>query len=184
MQRKGTCEIGIGIGAGNVIVPEIVFAQNLTYNANNYLIDDGNINRITAQSFPSGQTGNITSASLRMHRGSALLTGDWQLSIQADASGSPSNVDIAVVTLDATALGTSTPASFANFVFDVPVAVTSSTYYWLHFRSLLDGATSSGLYINYNSTDVYAGVYKYSTSGIPTWLTAAVDLEFTVYGTI
>jgi hypothetical protein len=183
MRRRGTIEIGIGIGAGDV--PEQVFASQLTTNATATILDDSNINRISGQAFFPTETGNITSIEVRMLRTSELLTGDFQLSIQDDSSNEPDNVDNGVVTIDATTLSTSLPGGFVRYELDTPVPCVASTKYWLHWRSLLDGATSGSLQISYWAADIQAGDFKLATDGVPTWgAPVALDIQFIINGKV
>lgn len=134
-----------------------------------------------AQTFttPASPAHTVTSVKVRLWA-SAPLSGTITASIRATAAGKPTGGDLAVGTMAANLVGTSSPGVLFNIAMTTEYPFLPSTMYAVVLRR---SSASDNCWLRKKDSDIFAnGARVQSTDSGATWTIQVEDCTFLIYG--
>jgi len=184
MQRKGTCEIGIGIGAGGVAGTYALQATQTVHTLSGAGLYENNVNRWTAQSFILAVDSTVEDISTWFAASASGITGNMLLEIQNDVASEPDGTNLGNGAYDMSLLPTSDPGAFQKRALDTPTGTLTAGTYWMVWKPSFTSSGSKVVNMYYNSVGTaYAGTFLASNDAGGTWTPSVIDLTFEVWGT-
>lgn len=155
-----------------------VYISQTTYDTDNYLGDNANVEYRRAQSFQLSAAQTISAVEFEILALVGSPSGNWTVKIETDNAGKPSGT---LANASATISYTPGAAGYKVITFASSFTLSAATLYWIVL--LCDNQSTNVRWnLRDNSTDVYAdGSEAESTNGGSTWSNSTRDLWFKVY---